>query len=246
MKRYAVVCEGPADFILIKKITDKLARLNTTEIEVFPLAPSFDETSASWPAHGWGEVKNWCKKFSDKKDERKLRDLPPSVAEGLRRQTWGNLLASGNIDGLIVHIDTDIATEIRDCGVSFAKSQLSRAAYCKKAILTWLGIDGDPTGHPLHLITPTYSSEKWILSTYPDENAIFAALNKPVVFEEIVNPAGLLAQLDGYHTTVVNGQMKIIKKPELYEKYSDRIVDNFERALQKNKEISDLNVRLFS
>lgn len=243
MKRYAVVCEGPSDFVLIKKITDRLASRNTSEIEILALSPSFDQTSSSWPAHGWGEVKNWCKKHAENKDERRLRDLPPAAAAVLRRQTWGNLLRSGNLDGIILHIDTDIATEIRDCGVGFVKSQLSRSAFCKKALLTWLGIQGDPTQHPLHLITPTYSSEKWILSTYPDDDAIFAELNKPVVFEDIVNPAALMAQLDEIAT---DGQAKIIKNPSLYDKYGSRITDNFERVLQKNKEIADLDVRLFS
>ncbi|HDX8380846.1 TPA: hypothetical protein RQM98_003134 [Aeromonas salmonicida] len=243
MKRYAVVCEGPSDFVLIKKITDELAIRNASEIEVLALSPSFDQTSSSWPAHGWGEVKNWCKKHAESKDERRLRDLPPAAAAALRRQTWGNLLRAGNLDGLILHIDTDIATEIRDCGVSFVRSQLSRSAFCKKALLTWLGIQGDPTQHPLHLITPTYSSEKWIISTYPDEEAIFAELSKPVVFEDIVNPAALMAQLNDI---VTDSKEKVIKNPSLYEKYSNRITNNFERVLQKNKEIADLNARLFS
>ncbi|AZU47168.1 hypothetical protein C3B79_1385 [Aeromonas hydrophila] len=63
------------------------------------------------------------------------------------------------------------------------------------------------------------------------------------MFENITDPAALMAQID---EVAVDSKARVIKKPAFYEDYSERIAEHFDRVLQKNKEIAELDGRLFS
>lgn len=231
--KYLLVCEGPTDIALLKKLTKKLSNDLNADIEIAELAPQVDATTGLWPAHGWGAVRSWCYSWKVKTEE-ELSNAPPFMIDLLKRRTWKALIAFNNADGLIIQMDTDIAECITDLSTPFDPINDNRRDYCRDAILYWLSESNQSNDKPFILL-PSYALESWLLATHSPENTIFNDLPKPLDYEKITDLESRLISL-GYAKKRNKGRDRLVKTYAVYNTYADIIHTNFENVSQRCSE----------
>lgn len=219
LRKYLLVCEGPTDIQILQKISQTTVNKNGYKLEIVPLAPQRDATTATFPPHGWSEVRAWCKS-NMQKTEADVAHLPAQLRPIALRKNWKVIAAAAGADGVIVQMDTDIAEQISDLPSSFAASGKNRRDYCMDGILAWLKEAAlDPA---MFLVLPTYASETWILATHEPTESVFSDLPKAFSYEDISDAEARLVAL-GYASKRKNGVMRVSKKASHYESHANRV-----------------------
>jgi len=228
-KKYLLVCEGPTDIIVIKKIAKKISEVINSEIIIQELSPRRDATTKRYPEHGWEEVKQWCKLYGKNSDN---NDNPFAILA--RSKSWEAQLTISNADALIIQMDTDIVSYITDLATEYSGiSKQSRKRFAKNAILSWLGEDTLPSN--IYLLLSTQSTETWLLATHERTETIFSSLPDNFDFEDIENIIELLCNLNlTYICYDDNGRTKLSKNN--YQSYSQRIVNNLQKVRNECEE----------
>lgn len=72
MDKYLLVCEGPTDTYVIKRLASKIYEELGKAVEIIALAPQIDATTGTWERHGWSGVRNYVKNLGVKNPQRIL------------------------------------------------------------------------------------------------------------------------------------------------------------------------------
>ena len=238
---YLLVCEGPTDIIVIKKIAKVLSTQLGKQIEIREISPQRDATTHRYPDHGWEEVKQWCQLYG----ETSINIDNPFAQIAAKSRNWKTLIAMSRAEGLIIQIDTDIAEQIiiDDMPVYRGDSKNSRKHYCRKSLLYWLGENTIPDN--IHFILSTYSTETWLLSTHNRTEDVFENIEDNFDFEDIANPQDYLISL-GYSTysNHTGSGLKLSKDLSLYSRYADSIASNLETVSRECEEVQKFTTYL--
>lgn len=233
MKKFLLVSEGPTDHVVIKEVAKTISSAVGDSIDIVELSPQRDATSGTYPSHGWGAIKSWCKKYSLKTPEL-VAHLPRTTQIFLQRQQWRALVAFDKANGLIIQLDTDIAHELTE--LKTIQPGECRKTHCANEVLSWLNEKGVPDS--LHLALTSFALETWILATHPRGDAVFADLPDGFNYEEIENVEDRLIAL-GYESRLKKGRRRIKKSPyTVYEPYARRIALNLD-VVRQNCEAAD-------
>jgi len=220
-KKYLLVCEGPTDILVIKKIARKVSEIIKTEIFIQELSPQRDATTRQYPEHGWVEVRQWCKVYGNNID---TDENPFAILA--KKRSWKAQLAITGADALIIQMDTDIVDYITDFGNQYnGSTKRSRKNFAKKAILHWLGESRLPEN--IYLLLTTYSTETWLLATYERTERVFSNLPENFDFENLDNVIELLCNL-GLECYTEDGRKKLSKNH--YMSYAEQIVNNLRKV----------------
>jgi len=85
MKNIGIVCEGPTDYVILKRVID---RITGEDQKCFLLQPEPD--LAGQYGNGWKGVWKWCQDNASIK-EKLMKDIEPAL------------------DALVIHMDGDVA-----------------------------------------------------------------------------------------------------------------------------------------
>ena len=217
MDKYILVSEGPTDFYIIKKVAEQLAADLGKNITINLLEPQKCATGGGYRAHGWSEVKKWCKKHSNKSAQ-DVANLPVGIQQYLLRQNWRAVLAMSGAQGLIIQIDSDIADFITD----IRKTAPTRKQHCADALLFWL--NEPQQTEQLFLAVCAQAIETWLLATHPPQDQIFNDLPQGFNYEDITDYEARLVALGHTPTRGVNGVRRLKKSPsEKYKKHAAKV-----------------------
>lgn len=166
--KVGLVAEGPSDLAALRVLLSedfKDKKIENVVLSFEDLQPYIDNTSKSgYTEGGWLMVYKWCLEHS------------PEV----RQNTFfgGGLFADGmdafDVDGILVHMDSDICGEIRDkTNVSNPPSESSspatRGQFIRDVIANWLWPD-DVVDDIRYLICPAVESiEAWLVAGLGDD-----------------------------------------------------------------------------
>jgi hypothetical protein len=233
----------------LKLIFNEIGKKNNISIEIELIAPPVDETSKERARGGWGNVKSWCVKFgttlppaTTPNDLDLLKEagfIPELIDRCQNRPCWPTLLTMAEADGVLIHMDSDIAEAITGLDEDFLTSGLSRKDFCMNAIQTWLGTAEQDD---LHFIIATFCLETWFVATYDGQTSPNIFPNPVENYEDIQDPSSLLLAM-GYKSYIDTTTGKItIDKKALTEEYANQIVDNLDisksRCLELKRTIS--------
>lgn len=220
MEKYLLVSEGPTDYLVIKAVADRLSVDLDKKISIALLEPQKDATSDSYNGHGWGAVKNWCRKYG-RKDRAGMSHLELPMQNYLLRQNWQALLAIHDAKGLIVQIDCDIAHFIKDRGEMIK----TKKEHCTDALLFWLNEPAQTD--QLFLAVSAQAIETWLLATTPPSDKVFHDLPQGFDYELIEDYESRLLALGHTPTIKKNGVRRLKKTPyTCYAKHAERISQN--------------------
>jgi hypothetical protein len=121
------VCEGVTDLPILQSVVDAVIGKDYVTRTIRP------ETHALAPRSGWTEVQSWCERNG------------PTLADQL---------TYSNIDILIVHVDADIASQVR----------ASETSGICAAVKHWL--DRGASDRRLVIVIPAQASEAWLLAAH--------------------------------------------------------------------------------
>jgi len=207
-----LACEGQTDVFVFQELAK---HFSTTEVQLImvSLAPQQDATSGTYPAHGYGEVLNWC--AANRNKLQMLIDFRGAAA-------------------LFVQMDTDIVLDInREC----VEQGYSSRHCCQDKLNEKLGTTIEPSR--CHYILPSQNTETWLLASayisMLDENAL--PINN---YELIVDPEKQLVELLGY-LKKRGADKKLNKSPTKYRKYSKQLIENIVLARQRCSELERLS-----
>lgn len=227
VKKFLLVCEGPTDIEVLQAISAGIQNVNGNSIEIVPLSPQRDRTSGLFPPQGWTAVRDWCKSNREK-SPLDVSHLPLNLQEIALRKNWKNLIGASSAEGIIIQIDTDIATEIHDLPQSFSSSGMDRKTYTRSALLHWLSIPTCPAGS-LFLVLSTHSTESWILACHEPSDPIFSDLPLGFNYEELSDvEARLLAK--GMAKARKRGKDRLKKTAQIYKAYGIQIVASLQKV----------------
>ncbi|WP_447902132.1 hypothetical protein [Pseudomonas serbica] len=220
-KKYLLVSEGPTDHVVITEVANKISTTLGISIEIIELSPQRDATSGTYPGHGWGGIKSWCTKYSQK-EQADVAHLPLMAQQYLLRQNWRALLAFNNAEGIIIQLDTDIAHLLADSTPYVPGT--CRKAHCNTNLLFWLN---EPSASAqLYFAVTAYAIETWLLATFPPTNAVFSDLPQNFNYEEISDVEDRLITL-GFAAAQKRGRSRIRKSPyTIYEPYGKLIANH--------------------
>ena len=228
-KKYLLVCEGPTDFFVIEKISERLEEITGKKITIRPLSPRPNPATNEWPPQGWTAVKDWCRIYKSK-NEADLDEIKiPAVREFARRQNWRALIQADNADGIILQIDTDIAECIKEPN-EFNAATTHRREHLKGAIEFWLG--ENVTSDQIYLAITSHALEAWILATHDRTDPVFSDLHPNFNYEDITDPEERMIVL-GYESTQKDGRNRIKKCERTYKTYGTKISQNLESVREK-------------
>lgn len=218
---YLLVCEGASDIALIKAVADKLSQVKDREIIIQELSPTRDATTKRYPEHGWKEVRNWCRQYGNGSPVAPHQNsaMANAFAAVMPRKHWTALLKIRNAKGLIIQLDTDIAHNIK---VNNVRGVSGDRLHCHNAISDWLGLIQVPA--TVHYLLPSFSTESWILALHDENHAMFNSIPKPVRYESIPDPCGVL--IDGGYKSYFNKEKNkrcLDKDGDLYTAYGKEI-----------------------
>lgn len=222
LDKYLLVCEGPTDTYIIKRLASKIYEDLGKPVEIIALAPQIDATTGTWERHGWGGVRNWCKKFGVKTPQ-DIAAVHPNLRPLLARQSWQALMAIRGAKGLIIQIDSDIAEQIKDIP-AFNPAVKHRRDYCEEALHHWL--NEKPSKTMVHFAITSFAIETWLLATLDPANIAFASLTAPYNLEDLSDwEARLIAA--GFKAHNKDGAIRLQKSPsERYEAYGEQIANS--------------------
>lgn len=221
-KKYLLVCEGPTDFIIIKHISRKISSAIGSVVDIIEISPTPDATTGTYPPHGWGGIKAWCRKYSRNKSLASVSHLPPLQQQLLLRLNWPALIAINDADGIIIQIDSDIAHLLN----SNAPYQLGgcRSTHCYNEILFWLSEGQKP--QEIYLAISALAIETWLLATHPPTDNVFSNLLQNFNYEAVADFEDRLVTLK-YPSYNDRGRRRLKKSPaKTYEPHGQRIADN--------------------
>lgn len=229
LDKYLLVCEGPTDTYVIKQLASKIYQNLGKSVEIIAMAPQIDATTGTWERHGWGGVRNWCKKFGVKTLE-DIAAVHPSLRPLLARQNWQALMAIRGAKGLIIQIDSDIAEHIKDIP-AFNPAVKHRRDYCEDALHHWL--NEKPSKNTVHFAITSFAIETWLLATLDPNNIAFANLTAPYNLEDLSDwEARLIAA--GFKAYRKDGAKRLLKSPsERYVPYGEQIANHAVTVRQK-------------
>lgn len=229
-KKYLLVCEGPTDILVVKKLAKKI----DNDIEIKELSPQRDATTRRYPNHGWEEVRQWCRLYGTSISQNQ-NSLEAIMA---RSKNWRAQLALSSADGLIIQMDTDIVQYIQDLSYQYsASTKRARKNFAKKSILQWLGETSYP--EKLYLLLSTQSTETWLLATHNRVEEIFSNLPENFDFENIENVIELLCSLEFEYICYNEGNRKKLSKNN-YRIYAQKIIDNLDKVRSECEEAEKL------
>lgn len=212
--RILVVCEGPTDFEIIKKVVETVDPHEKLELSL--LEPVLDATSGGFERYGWGGVERWCRKYA----------VPPKLS---------NLMAFS--DCLLIQLDADIASQINLPNQQMKNSIPGRKAWCGQAIDYWLGVNRKTFTKPVVHLVPAWQMETWLLATY-DQRSSPGVFSKPIAnYESMKDVEPKLIAL-GYEEDR-NKPGRLFKTQQLYQghKYAPRITSHLTPARQRCPEL---------
>lgn len=238
-KKYLLVSEGPTDHVVIKEIANKISTNQGRQIDIIELSPQRDATTGTYPGHGWGAIKSWCAKFSQK-SAADVAHLPQMAQQYLMRQNWRALIAFNNADGLIIQLDTDIAHLLLDTAPYVPGT--CRKTHCNTNLLFWLKEPN--TSAELYFAVTSSSIETWLLATFPPTHAVFKDLPQNFNYEDITNVEDRLITL-GFASGQKRGRERIKKSPyTIYEPYGKVIANQLPSVRQRCLAAEDLCTHL--
>lgn len=240
-KLYLLVCEGPTDILILNKISEKISKDTNTHIQIRELSPQKDATTNRYPNHGWEEVKRWCELYG-----KSTGITNPFAALSAKQKSWKAQIALAKANGLIIQMDTDIVSFIKDLNPPYSGStKKARKNFAKKAILQWLEEEILPEN--IYLLLSTSCSETWILATYDRLHDVFSDLNEHFDYEDIQNVLEYLFNLEyASYVDQVTGKKKLVKDLNVYNTYAKRIADNLEKVCLECEEAEKLQLYLKS
>jgi hypothetical protein len=222
---FMLVCEGPSDILVIKKIAEKISQETGRKIEIRDHAPIRDSTTGEYPEFGWKKVRQWCR-LNGSSENIEEESIFALIA---KRKSWRAYIGFDNILGFIIHLDTDIAHVIDQLPFSLPASSIrSRKKHCKKALLNWLDEKNKPD--EVYFLLPTHSTETWLLSTHERNETVFNDLPKNFDFEKIDDVEKRLIDF-GYKTHIdKEGNTRFTKHENVYKSYAQRIINELTKV----------------
>ena len=164
-----VVAEGPSDYVVIKNLLGTYVASKKIEnclLTFKSLQPYVDNTSKSgYSEGGWLLVYKWC--LSNTPGERENKYF----SKGLFADDMDEFRCSA----LLVHMDADICTEIRDKTTllpvpSQNDDPITRGSFISGTVANWLWPDGW-VNDPRYIIAPAVeSTESWLVAGLSDED----------------------------------------------------------------------------
>lgn len=179
--RVGIVAEGSTDIAILIGMVHKWLDCNC---DILPLQPRLDKSGRQQGQGNWQEVESWCRyrqnrnilaQFQSAAQDTDAWEIPAPPAK-LDHRT---LLQTGFIDAIIIQMDTDIASEIRNITPPYNTDTETPVAFCYRAINTWLG--NGWSKDKILLVLPTPCTESWILAT-------FSKREHPDAFPEVPTP----------------------------------------------------------
>lgn len=221
-KKYLLVSEGPTDFIIIKHISRKISSTIGSAVNIVEISPTPDATTGTYPGHGWGGIKAWCRKYSRNKSPASVSHLPPLQQQLLLRLNWPALIAINGADGIIIQIDSDIAHLLKSSTPYQPGS--CRSTHCYNEVLFWLNEDQKP--QEIYLAISALAIETWLLATHPPTDKAFNNLPKNFNYETVSDFEDRLVALK-YPSYNDGGRRRLKKSPaKTYEPHGQKIADN--------------------
>ncbi len=197
-----IVCEGPTDSFVLERLVESIQKNQNKCLKAVTLAPSEDATTRKTPPWGWTNVRAWCRQYSAAggSDGGELaRDMGfdhERLKSYSATHSWRALIAIGQVDGLVIQIDADIAPEIgngRRAEVdAFDPMRDDRSCYCKNAVLAWLGEEA--CTDELYVLVTAYALETWFLALYDKASNPEMFDTQPANYQELTNVVELLLQ----------------------------------------------------
>lgn len=246
--QFKVVCEGIADFEILKIISEQLGKLLGTTIDIDLLSPAEDETTRQRERGGWGSVQAWCRGYGSAQPQQVLtsdevRNLqaagfdPQLISFNRPKPRWPSLLALTGSAGIIIHLDADIAEKITDQPHPFHASELPRKEYCRRAIASWLGTVETAD---ICFLVATHCTETWFLALH-DHTTDPAVISSVITdYESVPNVIPLLLSL-GYRDYVdPETRSRTVDKAALTNERGSQLANNFELAMSRCIEIQHL------
>ena len=225
-----LVCEGPTDIALLKKISLYQAKDNNVNLEIRVLSPQKDATSGQYQG-GWTRIRSWCKAHSGSSGQNNnyINKMGLNVSKLSQFQAtlqWKSVLKAAGISKLLIQMDTDIAEEIDDTPKSFNPKKDIRKDYCKLSINFWLGVKAvEP--ELLYLMT-TYALETWILATYDEKDNQSVFPSRILDYETLPDWEEKLIAL-GLPARIKKGRLRLLKWDGYYKgAYFNRIIRNID------------------
>lgn len=236
---FLLVCEGPSDIPVIRRVAEEICRTNKKDVEVRHISPQQDSTGA-WERHGYVGVTKWCALYGHK-DEKDLEKLSKELRKAVLRKNWQALVKAASADGLIIQMDTDIADQLNFLPERFDESKHNRRVYCQNSLLKKLGLVNIPEN--LILLLPSFSTETWIIATFDDSHVVFETIPKPISFETLSNCEDLLISA-GYRKERKNGKYRLKKSHDIYIPYAEQIVSHIDIVASRCKELESFKNKL--
>lgn len=240
---FLLVSEGPTDYRILNEIANRISADTGRKIVIELLEPSRDETTGRYQDFGWKEVRTWCRKHGNIKNNISCNPFFALV----KGQPWRNLLAlRPDVCGLIIQVDSDIAHLIDDVSpLYYSVNGQSRKVFTQNAILQWLGEASQPA--KLYPVASTHCTETWILATHDRAESVFNDLPTDFQFEEVNNPIDRLMTLNYSNYVDVNtGIKKLSKDVDLYQRYGRKIADNLVKVRRECAEVDQICILLES
>ncbi|HFD2589408.1 TPA: hypothetical protein ACTW4A_004775 [Klebsiella pneumoniae] len=230
---FLLVCEGPSDIPVIRRVAEEICRNEGKDIEIRHIAPQQDSTGA-WERHGYVGVAKWCALYG-KKSEQALQKLPENIRKAVIRKNWEALVKAASADGLIIQMDTDIVDQLNFLPNRFDETKDNRREYCKSSLLMKLGLQSTPEN--LVLLLPSYSTETWIIASFNEDHVIFKDLAKPISFEELDNCEDLLINAD-FKKERKHGKTRLKKSHDIYLQYAEIVANNITKVVERCQEVN--------
>lgn len=217
-KLFLLVCEGPTDIYIFEALASHFSN-DRVNYEIEPLSPEPDATSGTFPAHGYGNVLNWCASNQD--------EIQLFIDFGYKGR---------EVERIFIQLDTDIAHKINAGCVDQGHSA---RVCCEQKLNQKLGTPQEPPR--CHYILPTENTETWILASH-NFSAIDDNLKQIENFELITDTEQRLIHQLGYGSK--KRKRKLDKNPATKyrdgEKFSKQLVANLSLARQRCAELNRL------
>lgn len=222
--KIGLVYEGGSDLTLLKELFSSLKDPSGDSIEIIPLQPIFDATTKKSNLGGWTEIRKWCEKYSNNKNN--IKSIDP-LERAKAKFYWKALLPLSSINSLMIQIDTDIADIITGLPKSLNHDfHGHKKNYMAYVVSHWLNEKTLNNNECYTLITSS-SIESWILAVHDRGDPVFEDLPIGFDFEEISDPEPRLISL-GYNVGTKSG--RLIKNNATYINYAQKIISNYNKV----------------
>lgn len=240
MKNIGIVCEGPTDYIILKKVIDLIT--NETNYYV-QLQPEPDLTGQY--GNGWKGVWKWC---CDNADIRKqlMKDITPRL-DFLVVQMDGDVSRKEKsahcscpsvkcpYKSIRNSLECDIRPEDRDACPVILPCPDHRAPitgymeHLRKLLSTWLKEPDDTC-----IVIPCDSTEAWIVAAYDNTSEV----------EFIKDPwESVIARKKTYHDIRISGKKK---RTRIFEQFAPIVCENWEQVTNLCQSARDFEQSIYT